>query len=404
MGSSSKRANAYRRSRGAAPSRADVRSARDDESEEAGRLAREASQAKDQFLATLSHELRTPLTPILAAVDSLKDVALSAGARTAVEVIRRNVRAEARLIDDLLDVARITQKKLVLGRQPLDLHDTLRQVVEDWRTPLAAASIDLRLELRASRHHVAGDPARLGQVCRNLLSNAAKFTDTGGTIRLTTENIGHRVVITVTDTGIGMCPEQAGRAFEPFVQFSNDTSRRSGLGLGLVICRGILDAHEGSIRASSDGPGKGATFTFDLPVIARPSVAPHLAQASRTMATPAATGKRLLLVEDHRDSAEMLSLLLRTEGYEVTVARSKREGLARVSACDLVISDIGLPDGTGLELISEAHRDTAVRGIALSGFGSEQDVQRSLEAGFTEHLTKPVDFDRLLAAVRKLAG
>jgi PAS domain S-box-containing protein len=369
---------------------------------ESERAAREASQAKDEFLATLSHELRTPLTPILSAVDALKHLPAEPAVRAAVEVIRRNVRAEARLIDDLLDVARITQKKLVLNLLTVDVHEIVADVAEDWRPSLRAAGVELTLQLDATRRFVRGDAARLGQVCRNLLSNAAKFTGPGGTILVSSRDEGDRVWVTVRDTGIGMEPELAMRIFEPFVQLSTEPERRAGLGLGLVICRGILDAHGGSIRATSEGRASGTTVVFELPTVS----AVEAEQPAQVSLPPAPLGRpegrRLLLVEDHGDSAEMLTLLLQSEGYEVTVARSKREGLARVGECDLVISDIGLPDGTGLEFIAEASRQRPVPGIALSGFGGQQDIQRSLQAGFAEHLTKPVDFDRLIAAVRRL--
>jgi PAS domain S-box-containing protein len=367
---------------------------------QAERLAREASEAKDQFLATLSHELRTPLTPILSAVDSLKDVLMRPEVRSALNVIRRNVRAEARLIDDLLDVARITQKKLLLKRQPVDLHEILLNAAADWKATLEGAGIGLSLELHALRRHVLGDPARLGQVCRNLISNAVKFSDVGSRLTITSSNTGRSIAVSMRDTGIGMSNEQAIRVFEPFVQLSGELGRHSGLGLGLVICRGIVDAHDGTIYATSEGAGHGTTVVFELPVVTPPSGGEAVEREPPNAVR--VSGKRVLLVEDHADSARMLSLLLMAEGYDVTVARSKREGLLRLADCDLVISDIGLPDGTGLEFMAEARTRQRVAGIALSGFGSEQDIQRSLEAGFAEHLTKPIDFDRLLEAMRRL--
>ncbi len=378
------------------------------ELQQAERLAREANESKDQFLATLSHELRTPLTPILSAVDSLRHVLVPGDVAGMLEVIRRNVRAEARLIDDLLDVARITQKKLQLKREMIDLHEVLSTVAEDWRPALEKAGIALRLDLRASRHFVAGDADRLEQVCRNLLGNAAKFTDGGGSISLRSRDEGDRLAVIVEDTGIGM-PPGVRHVFEPFVQVAGDAGRRTGLGLGLVICRGIVEAHEGRIRAASEGPGRGTAVTFELPTIEAPTVevrAPHRPQPSDPAPdarTPLDGRRRVLLLEDHPDSAHMLSLLLQAEGYTVIVARSKREGLSRLADCDLVVSDIGLPDGSGLEFMAEARRRRPLAGVALSGFGSQQDVQRSLDAGFTEHLTKPVDFDRLLGALRRLA-
>lgn len=398
-----------------------------DESLEAQRLAARASEAKDEFLATLSHELRTPLTPIQSAVDSLGHLQVSGEVATILEVIRRNVLAEARLIDDLLDVARITQKRLLVRRQPIDLHDLMQDAVEDWRPILRGLGVEFRAELRASRHLVSGDAGRLGQVCRNLLANAAKYTDAGGRITVSSRDCPGGIAVTVEDTGIGMEPEQAGRVFEPFVQLVNEVKRRRGLGLGLAICRGIVDAHDGSIRAASDGPGHGTSVTFELPVIeptqsaegveAAPAAppAPPVASAPAGGDAPQASepgrpapdheGRHVLLVEDHRDSAQMLSCLLEMEGYHVTIARSMHEGLAKLGACDMVISDIGLPDGSGLEFMKEARGNRGgLRGIALSGYGSEQDVQRSLAAGFAMHLTKPVDVDRLIDAVRKLSS
>jgi len=393
-------------------------------SQVAERLARESNEAKDEFIAMLSHELRTPLTPILAATAALDPQQLPAPVCAAVAAIRRNVLAEARLIDDLLDVQRIRQRRLSIARRPLRLHELLAQVAEDWRPDAAGHALQLELALDAGHDLVNGDPGRLAQVFRNLLGNAAKFTDKGGHVRLKTASDDGGISVSIQDDGAGMTAEQLRALFRPFAERRRPGDTRSGLGLGLVISRGIVDAHGGHIEAYSPGPGLGTSVQVRLatmeeaetlpavPTVRAPAPAhaepPPAGDVERSPAVApaasAAPGTRVLVVEDHADSAETLSMVLSMKGYQVRIARNLAEARRLAPACELLISDISLPDGSGLDLMRELRRRHPIAGIALSGFGTEDDVRRSREAGFQEHLVKPVDVDDLLAAIARLAG
>jgi len=380
-------------------------------SQEAERVARAASESKDEFLAMLSHELRTPLTPILAAADALvAHRSLPPDLTARLDVIRRNVKVEARLIDDLLDVARITKNKLEVTRHPIDLHRLLADTLDAWRAPLGQHHLELHAGLDARVHWVNGDAVRLGQVFRNVIANAVRFSEAGGRIRVGTEEHDGRIRVTVADTGAGMSAAQMATLFRPFVG-RRDASSRHGLGLGLVISHAIMEAHEGTLQVWSAGPGDGTTVRLELPTVAMPSDAGGAGEGP--LLQPAAAPEpvspqpvpvvKILLVEDDPDSAEMLALLLSSEGFEVQTARSLHQARALVNSCEVIVSDIALPDGSGLDLMRGIRAQRPMRGIALSGYGSRQDVQRSLDAGFEEHLTKPVDLDQLVAAVRRLA-
>lgn len=389
--------------------------------------AEAASQSKDQFLATLSHELRTPLTPVLAMVSALEsDPRLPHGIRREIARIRRNVELEVRLIDDMLDLTRIAQGKLVLDRQPTDVHEVLENATQICCDAAAGAGhLTVERQLAAAESAVLADPARLTQVFWNLLSNAVKFTPAGGTVTLRTrieEERGSRhLVAEVSDTGIGIDSGSLGQIFGAFDQGQAEVGRRfGGLGLGLAISRAIVELHGGELDVWSAGKNRGATFSVRLP-LPSPTL-PPADQASRS-AVPAALPVdlaarplHLLLVEDHADTAEALALLLGNLGYEVTVAGTVAAGLAAAQAAeearqrgggsgiDLVISDLGLPDGSGLDLMRQLSGRYGLSGLALSGFGMEEDVRRSGEAGFTEHLIKPVDLQALHAAILRAAG
>jgi PAS domain S-box-containing protein len=368
---------------------------------EAERVARAASDAKDEFLAMLSHELRTPLTPILAAADTLiSHASLPSEVRTAIEIIRRNVKAEAHLIDDLLDVARINRSTFAVERRRTDVHHLLFELEQGWKAPLDDRDISLSVEAAAENHWIEGDPPRLAQVLRNLVNNAAKFTEPGGRITVTTDNQAPGTIsLVVADNGIGIAPETLHKLFSPFVRTA-DGLTRGGLGLGLVICKGIVEAHGGTLRVTSTGRGRGTTVTAHLPTIENVEQDEPTAQHV-SVAHP--DYKRVLLVEDDFDSAQMLAFLLSSEGYAVEVANSVRQAKVLADACDLIVSDIALPDGSGLELMRHLRAERPRRAIALSGYGGGEDIERSLQAGFSEHLTKPVDLDRLIEAVRRLA-
>jgi PAS domain S-box-containing protein len=399
-----------------------------------GRLYREvqtANRAKDAFLAALSHELRTPLAPALAMVERLEAAAdLPPWLRDGLNLIRRNIELEARLIDDLLDITRIARGKLELRSQRLDLRRVIRQALETCNEP-ALASHRVSVDLSPDDHRVTGDPTRLTQVFWNLLSNALKFTPAGGaiTVRSTLEPAGGWVVVEVADTGAGIEAEDLPKIFDAFAQGRAGTPRRfGGLGLGLAISRTIVELHGGRLEAASKGRERGASFTVRLPLASAAvgtvsgggepaaerrrqtgAVAGTAAGGGRRGAehwTAAEPGLRILLVDDHPDTAESMADLLTAMGHGVIVAGSVAASLAVAEdeSFDLVISDLGLPDGHGSDLMRSLAARYRLRGIALSGYGMEDDIARSLAAGFALHLTKPVSLEILRAAIRQVSG
>ena len=393
--------------------------------EEAFKQAKEAAEAadraKDQFLAVLSHELRTPLSPVLSGVQALQgEPGLSDDAHATLEMIRRNVELEARLIDDLLDLTKIARGKLQLDLEVADVHQIVNSVVEMCAADCRAKSLRLVVTCSASRHHVRGDPARLHQVLWNLIKNAVKFTPEGGTITVRTGGNDEWLRLDVIDTGIGIEPEMIPRIFFAFEQADASIAQRfGGLGLGLAISRSLIDMHGGKLHAASKGIGHGCTFTVELltaDALARRSTNP----AQPTAARPASAGReptskpngasttepplRILMVDDHEDTSHALRRLLVRMGYNVQLANTVRGALdvARAQPFDLIISDIGLPDGSGLDLMRELSGRQPIKGIALSGFGMEDDVRKSFEAGFREHLIKPVNLQKLQSVIQRV--
>jgi two-component system CheB/CheR fusion protein len=398
------------------------------------REAQQANAAKDQFLAALSHELRTPLTPVLAFVSDLtEDARLPADVRAKLVTVRRNVELEARLIDDLLDLTRITHGKLEIKPEITDLCAVVEHALDVCcGQEVAAGRLKILRELAAIPHHVWGDASRLTQVFWNLFKNAVKFMPEGGEVRVRSTVEGsaagetgpRRLRIEIADTGIGIDPAELPRIFNGFEQGPRQITRKfGGLGLGLAISRAIVDLHGGSLKAASAGLGQGATFTLELPLAeiaeiaeaeeteeipqARPA-SPQEPQSMPAILTKPGRADHILLVEDHADTAAAFAELLRASGYEVTVAGSVREGLAAAAegvargGLDLVISDLGLPDGHGYELMREIVDRHGVPGIALSGYGMEEDVRQSREAGFSRHLTKPVNLQALRETIRQV--
>jgi signal transduction histidine kinase len=371
-----------------------------------------ANRAKDQFLAMLSHELRTPLTPVLAAASELEhDERIPQDAREDLQMIRRNISIQSRLVDDLLDLTKLERGKLMLELRSLDIGALLSETVAIVGPDLDAKDQRLVLDLRAVMgKRVLGDGPRLQQVFWNLLKNAIKFSPPKGQIGLTTTvtNDPPRVVVNVTDAGIGIDPAHLDLIFRPFEQVVDGGKQRggdSGLGLGLSIARALVDLHHGAIRASSPGIGSGATFIVELPLEHDPKA------ASGTAASPGAgtdrRGLNILLVEDHSDTGRVLARLLRNSGHTVEYAESAAgatEAFGK-NRFDLVISDLGLPDESGLALMRKLRaRDPKTVGICLSGYGMEEDLQACREAGFSEHLTKPVDMQRLNAAITRVVS
>jgi len=386
-------------------------------SEAALRIARDealaASRAKDNFLATLSHELRTPLNPVLLlASEAAADARLPPAVRTDFETIVRNVTLEARLIDDLLDLTRIAHDKLTLNAVPLDAHGVLRHVLGTMRQEAREKRIELVTHLGAAASGVAADDARLQQVFFNVLRNAVKFTPAGGRIDVGTANPVERpgvLAIEISDTGIGLTAEELTRVFDPFAQGSStegtDGSHYGGLGLGLAIARRIAELHGGSLTGRSEGRGRGAIFCIELPLVPGRETTAVASVAMPADDTSQAAPRRILLVEDHEPSRLALGRLLRNRGMEVVHAASVAEAVrcAGESSFDLVISDLGLPDGSGYDLLRTLRAAHGCRGIALSGYGAEADLARSREAGFLAHLTKPVEVGALDRAIARIS-
>jgi len=376
------------------------------ELERAHKEAVAASNAKDDFLAALSHELRTPLNPVLLlASEAAEDAQLPAEVRAQFVTIRNNVELEARLIDDLLDLTRITRGKLSLNQQTLNVHEVLQNAISIVRTDAAAKQIALALDFRAEEHVISGDPVRLQQSFWNVLKNAVKFTPEAGRITVKTFAENDTIFIEITDTGIGINPDELKRVFNAFAQGDHaegGSHRFGGLGLGLAISQKLVGLHSGVIQAASAGRDQGATFTIQLPLCTaadrkNDAKIPLPPQNSKLPAR----GNRILLVEDHEPTRTALAHLLTRRHFEVLTAASVTEGreLAAKNKIDLLISDIGLPDGSGYILMNELRKSYGLNGIALTGYGMQEDVANSERAGFVAHLTKPVRIQSLDAAL-----
>lgn len=372
-----------------------------------------ANASKDQFLALLSHELRNPLSPVIAMVGELEASAPdSPEVRRALEVIRRNVELEARLIDDLLDVTRISKGKLQLSLETVSVHEILQRSYEICREDIGAKDLRIEFRLRAENAYVEGDPARLQQVFWNLIKNSVKFTPEKGRIVIETFNPSPGAIeIRTTDTGIGIETDKLQTIFNAFEQGQSSITRRfGGLGLGLAISKAMVAAHGGIIKAESDGRDRGAAFIVTLETVATPAVAStggDKKTPKRKAGQEAQVRKperRVLVVDDHFDTCTGMKMMLERRGYRVTVAHTADQAVekTRHEEFDLVISDIGLPDRSGYELMQELSATKGLRGIALSGFGMENDVSRARAAGFSEHLTKPINFDRLEESIQNL--
>jgi two-component system CheB/CheR fusion protein len=370
---------------------------------EAKEAAEMASRAKDQFLAMLSHELRTPLTPVLMAVTArLMREDLEPALRADLEMIRRNIELETKLIDDLLDLSRIISGKLTLRLEDGDLNAAVNHACEICRPQIQEKGVRLALDLDPAAGRVRVDFSRLQQVLWNILSNAAKFTPEEGRITVSTRALeGRRACMTITDTGAGIPAEILPKIFDAFEQGGARITRQfGGMGLGLAICKALVELHGGVIRVESKGPGQGSLFCVELPVLS-PGPA-STGQESDDSSGVAPRRLRILLVEDHADTAMMLKRLLELSGHQVGMAGgvgAALEALERESF-DVLVSDLGLPDATGHALMRTVRLRYAIPGIAMSGYGMDEDVRKSRESGFSTHLIKPVDVAALEQAIQ----
>jgi signal transduction histidine kinase/response regulator RpfG family c-di-GMP phosphodiesterase len=364
--------------------------------------AERANLAKDSFLAMLSHELRTPLTPVLTSVLALEQAeGLPEEVRASLQMIRRNVELEARLIDDLLDLTRISKGKVQLSLEMVDAHSLLRNALEICQADIDQKNLSLQTELAADKVCLEADPARLQQIFWNLIKNAVKFTPQGGRLQIRTENNDGQLCVEVSDSGMGIDAETLPKIFNAFEQ--GERTRLGGLGLGLAISKALVETHSGKLTAASAGRNQGATFTATFPVAAI-----HVDGAAAQIALAPAARKtmRVLLVEDHEDTNRSLTHLLRRRGYHVQAARSVATALelAANERFDVLVSDIGLPDGSGIDLMQKLVSEHPIFGIALTGFGMEEDVRRSHDVGFHHHLIKPVDLNRLDSLIQQGAS
>jgi signal transduction histidine kinase len=383
--------------------------------DERTRELRESNQAKDEFLALLAHELRNPLAPLNNAVELIglrgeSDPVL----QQAGKVVAHQVQQMARLLDDLLDVSRISRGKLQLRMAVVDLTEMVRHAIETCRPLLDQRKHQLSVSLPAEPIWVEGDATRLEQIFANLLNNAAKYTNPGGHIAISAAREEDRALVRVRDTGTGIPREMLQRIFEPFVQVdpSLHRSQQGGLGIGLMLVRRLVAMHGGSVSASSDGPGKGSEFVVGLAALAHPpspEMRLRLDNAEKRHNGPAlGPSRQILVVEDQADSRETLKTLLTLWGHQVEVAENGRRGVEKALAIqpEVALVDIGLPELDGYQVAEQVRADPSGNGIyliALTGYGRPQDRQRALEAGFNAHLVKPVDpreLERLLAEAR----
>jgi len=367
-----------------------------------------ASEAKDKFLAMISHELRTPLNPVLSIVSSLhQDTSLPPEVREDIAVVLRNVQLEARLIDDLLDFQRIIKGNLSFAEEPVNMHAIIRSVLDICQRDLGDRSHHLKLDLDAKTSTVIGDSARLQQVLWNVLKNAIKFTPTGGTITIATAvELGAMLRVAVTDTGRGIEVNLLQGIFSAFEQGNlQGATEFGGLGLGLAIVKAFMEKHGGTVVAESPGPGEGATIILRLPLYDQVGPdAPVMVPAVPDPGHSSHDSRAVLLIDDHQDTLRSLSRLLTKRGFVVTTAANSAEGLAsaREIEFDIIVSDLGLPDGSGLDLMKAIREFSQTPAIALSGYGMQSDVDKTKAAGFQAHLTKPVSIPDLLSKIERV--
>jgi PAS domain S-box-containing protein len=367
-----------------------------------------ANQAKDEFLAALSHELRAPLTPIIATLDRWQaQKQLGSEMLADLNMLRRNAALEARLVDDLLDVARITQRKMPLSRQVVEIKILVRTALDMVNEEVRDRKMRIVFNAGSEALWVDVDPARIQQVFWNILKNALKFTQDGGSIDIeAAPTSGSWVSISFSDSGIGMSSQTLGRIFQPFEQGADELVRSyGGLGLGLAISKSLVEAHGGTISAASAGHGTGSTFLVMLPKAFRP--APFSPEPASNSSSPVVLGSlKVLVVEDHEDTAIVMGRMLADMGHTSVPASSVASAVDALTRekFDLIISDIGLPDGNGVSLIHAVRAFCDAPAIALTGYGMREDVERCLKAGFNKHITKPVTFGSLRQIIAEVTA
>ncbi|MDP9175386.1 MAG: ATP-binding protein [Planctomycetota bacterium] len=373
--------------------------------------AEEANRAKDKFLAVLSHELRTPLSPVVMTIPEMEiDPDMPFKFREDLTMVRQNIDLEVKLIDDLLDLSRITTGKLRLQMQPVRVHELLRHALHNSLSDTSGKRLNVHHEFNAGNDRMTADPARLQQVFWNLIRNAVKFSAEGGTITVRTWNPqgDGQLNVEVRDNGIGIEADLLPRIFDAFEQGdARMTHQFGGLGLGLAIAKAVVEMHGGTIAAASDGPKKGATFTVMLDAVSANSAERQRTDTPRCLAAaPPQAPRRVLLVEDHPDTARTMARLLTRSGFAVMTAGSVASALkiAAAESFDVVVSDIGLPDASGYELMRQIRDRYGIKGIALSGYGMEEDMRKSREAGFVDHVVKPVNVAELEAIIRRVTS
>jgi PAS domain S-box-containing protein len=373
---------------------------------EAKEIAEAANKSKDTFLAALSHELRTPLNPVLMTIAAMDmNPELAPAFRGDVAMIRRNVELEVKLIDDLLDLSRVVAGKLTLNMVTVDVNEAVDHVCATCRPYILEKAIHLHCDVPDASFHVKADPARLQQVLWNLLRNAAKFTPDRGDIFVSVSKIdAEHVRIQIRDTGIGIEPDVLPRVFNAFEQGDASITREfGGMGLGLAISKTLTEMHRGTIRAESGGRDRGSIFTVELPIVPAPK---HSSAAPAKRERDKKVGLRVLVVDDHADTTLVMSKLLSTYGHKVKTAGSAADALdlAGKEHFDVIVSDIGLPDATGYELMQQIKSRHSMKGIAMSGYGLDEDMRRSREAGFSDHVVKPANVDQLEQTIRRVVG
>ena len=356
---------------------------------------RNADRRKDEFLAMLAHELRNPLAPIRNAGELLaRMLPDDSQVQTIAAILKRQSSHLSRMVDDLLDVSRITQDRIELQREPVNLSAVISQALESVEPLMRENRHKVFVASGYGSVYVNGDHARLVQCIANILTNSGKYTDAGGEIRVEIRRDGDHVVITITDNGVGIPAELLPRIFDLFVQSNRSLDRsQGGLGIGLSVVRRLIEMHDGRVSAASEGPGKGARFEVVLPVMDRPR------EMQEERSEQAVAGRRILIVDDNADSANSLAMILNLSGHVAESVYGAAEALERAAVFDpeVVLLDIGLPDMDGYEVARQLRdRGSNARLVALTGYGQPEDVRRAQDSGFDVHLVKPVDVQHLL--------